>query len=221
MRPHSKIAALGLASVLAVAATTGAVAHGTGPGHTQKAYPPMAGCPYHGMGPGMMGQGMGPGMMGHGMMGPGMMGQGMGPGMTGPGMMGQGMGPGMMGRGMAPGMMDNETGSGPMDPGPMGPGMMGRGMMGPGMMGQGMGPGMMGRGMEPGAMQVLPQDLTPEQVRHMFEHRLGMHGNPNVKVGEVSEVDEDTITVDIVTQDGSLVQRFAVNRHTGAAQPAQ
>ena len=124
----------------------------------------------------------------------------MSPGMMGPGMMGQGM----MGQGMGPGMMGQGSG-----PGPMGPGM-------------GMGPGMMGQGMSPGIMmQALPQDLTTEQVRHMFEHRLGMMGNPNLKLGDVTEADEDTITAEIVTQDGSLVQRFAVDRHTGMFRPAQ
>ena len=196
MRPNRMIATLGLAGALVLGVAADAMAHGMGPGQAQQAYPPMAGCPYHGMGPGMMG----PGMMGPGMMGPGMM----GPGMMGPGM----MGPGMMGPGM-------------MGPGMMGPVMMGPGMMGPGSMGEGMEPDMMGRGMGPGAMPVLPQDLTPAQVRHMFEHRLEMQGNPNVKVGDVAEADEDTVTVDIVTQDGSLVQRFAVDRHTGAWHPAQ
>jgi len=40
--------------------------------------------------------------------------------------------------------------------------------------------------------------------------------NPRLKVGEVKEKDADTITADIVTLDNSLVQRFIVDRHTGA-----
>ena len=122
-------------------------------------------------------------------------------GHTGPYMMSPGMmGPGMMGQGqMAPGMM--------------GPGMMGQGQMGPGMMGQ----GQMGRGM----MQPLRSDLSAAEVQHMMEHRLAWQGNPNLKVGEVSEQDNDTIIAEIVTQDGSLVQRLEVNRHTGLMQPAQ
>jgi hypothetical protein len=151
----------------------------------------------------MMGHGMGPGMMGPGM-GPGMMGPGMGPGMMGPGMMGQGMGPGMMGG----------------CPWWQGQGMMGPGMMGPGMMGQGMGPGMMGQGMGPGSMAALPQDLSVENVRHMLEHQLAWQGNPNLKLGKVEEQDEDTIVAEIVTQDGSVVQRLHVDRHTGMMQPA-
>ena len=41
-------------------------------------------------------------------------------------------------------------------------------------------------------------------------------GNPRLKVGDVKEKDADTITADIVTKDNSLVQRFIINRHTGA-----
>jgi hypothetical protein len=123
----------------------------------------------------------------------------------GPGMMGQGTGPGMMGQGM-------------------GPGMMGQGMMGPGMMGQGMGPGMMGPGygmMAPGMMQPLAQDLSTTDVQHMLEHQLTWQQNPNLKIGKVEETDKDTINAEITTQDGSLVQKLVVDRHTGRVQPAQ
>ena len=159
---------------------------------------------------------MGPGMMGPGMMGPGMMGPGMmGPGMMGPGMMGPGMmGPGMMGPGM-------------MGPGMMGPGMMGPGMMGPGMMGPGMGPGMMGPGtMGPGMGMApgygVPQQAEPmsaDDVTKMFEQHLAWMGNPKLKVGSIAEKDADTVTVEIVTQDGSLVQRYEVDRRTGFSRP--
>ncbi len=101
----------------------------------------------------------------------------------------------------------------------MGPGMMGQGMA-PGMMGQGMGPGMMGQGMGPG-MAALPNDLSADDVRHMLEHRLAWQSNPNLKLGKVEEADADTVVAEIVTSDGSLVQRFKVDRHTGWMQPAQ
>jgi hypothetical protein len=70
-------------------------------------------------------------------------------------------------------------------------------------------------------MQPLRSDLSAAEVQHMMEHRLAWQGNPNLKVGEVSEQDNDTIIAEIVTQDGSLVQRLEVNRHTGLMQPAQ
>jgi hypothetical protein len=127
------------------------------------------------------------------------------------------MGPGMMGQGMGPGcgMMDQDMGPGY--------GMMGQGMgRGYGMMDQGMGPGYgMGQGMGPGMMAPLREDLSVADVRHMMEHRLAWNGNPHIKVGKVEESDDDTIVADIVTQDGSLVQKLEVDRHTGWTHPAQ
>ncbi len=138
--------------------------------------------------------------------------------------MGQGQGdqwrgqPGTQGmtgpRMMAPGM----SGQGMMGPGTGGQGMMGPGMMGPGTGGQGMmGPGF-GKG--PGLdNQVVPsKDLTADDVRHFLEHRLKMHGNKRLNVGEVKEADDDKIVADITTVDGSLVQRLEVDRHTGNMQ---
>ncbi len=112
-------------------------------------------------------------------------------GMTGPGMMAPGMGTqGMMGPGM------------------MGPGTGGQGMMGPGF---GKGPGL--------DNQVVPsKDLTADDVRQFLEHRLEMHGNTRLKVGEVKQADDDKIVADITTVDGSLVQRLKVDRHTGKMQ---
>jgi hypothetical protein len=140
------------------------------------------------------------------------------------------MGPGMMGYGMMNPYMMNPYMMNPymMNPYMMGPGMMGPGMMGPGMMGQGtMGQGMMGSGMMDGRpmgpvmTQPLRSDLSAGDVQHMMEHRLAWQGNPNVKVGEVTEKDEDTIVAEIVTQDGSLVQKIEIDRHTGWMRPAQ
>jgi hypothetical protein len=37
----------------------------------------------------------------------------------------------------------------------------------------------------------------------------------------VSEKDDDTIVAEIVTQEGSLVQRLEVDRHTGWTRPAK
>ena len=205
------LAALGIATSVALA--QGGMmgqGHGTGPGE-----PGMQQMPGQGMSPGMgpqvpgmqqmpgmSGQGMGSGMMGQGM--PGMMGQRQG---TGPGMMGPGMQqmPGMPGQGM-----------GMMGPGGM-HGMMGQGM--PGMMGPGMGgQGMMG-GQGPG-MRVTPSEhLTTDDVTHFLGHFLERHGNPRLKVGDVQELDEDTIVAEIVTVDDSLVQRWRVDRHTGQMVP--
>ncbi|MEQ8356296.1 MAG: hypothetical protein RH942_12215 [Kiloniellaceae bacterium] len=119
------------------------------------------------------------------------------------------------------GMMAPGAGTqGMMTPGAGSQGMMGSGMMGSGMMTPGAGPqGMMGPGFDNGpglGEQVVPsKDLTADDVRHFLEHRLEMHGNKRLKVGEVKAADEDKITADITTVDGSLVQRLEVDRHSG------
>ena len=105
--------------------------------------------------------------------------------------------------------------------------MMGQGMMGHGMMSQGyqgqmpmMGHGMMGD-YGYGQMQPLRRDLTNDEVKHMMEHRVDWAGNPNLKVGKVTEKDADTIVSEIVTKDGSLVQKIEVDRHTGRMKAVQ
>jgi hypothetical protein len=127
------------------------------------------------------------------------------PGMMGPGM----MGPGMMGPGM-------------MGPGMMGPGMMGPGMMGPGMMGQGMYPGMMGQ-MAPGRMgpgvhgfRVVPMmHLSTDDVRRFLQRHISAHGLTRLEVGEVTQTDDETITADIVTREGSVALRLEIDAYTG------
>ena len=90
-------------------------------------------------------------------------------------------------------------------PGMMAPGMSSQGMMGPGF---GKGPGL--------DNQVVPsKDLTADDVRQFLDHRLEMHANKRLKVGEVQQADDDKIVADITTVDGSLVQRLEVDRHTG------
>jgi hypothetical protein len=46
-------------------------------------------------------------------------------------------------------------------------------------------------------------------------------GNPRLKVGDVKEKDTGSITVDIVTKDNSLVQRFVVDRRKGWVRPTE
>jgi hypothetical protein len=111
-------------------------------------------------------------------------------------MMGQGMGPGMMQQ--MPGMM----GQGPQ--GPMGPGMMGPGMMGPMARHGGMG------------WRITPMmHLGIEDVQHYLEHVIEAHELQHLKLGEVRQTDDDTITADLVTQEGSLALQLEVDRHTG------
>lgn len=103
---------------------------------------------------------------------------------------------------MGPGMM-------------MGPGyghMMGQGdMMGPGMMGPGMmDPNMMGLG-----MQAPDRNLDADDVTAILKGRLAWSGNKRLKLGKVAAKDDNTILAEIVTVDGSLVEKLSVDRKTG------
>jgi len=81
-----------------------------------------------------------------------------------------------------------------------------------------MGPGT-DRGMGPGLIYGWPagesQDVSVEDARGWLEQILTRHGNPRLKLGEVREVDGDTIVAEIVTRDGSLVQKLAIDRRSG------
>jgi hypothetical protein len=161
---------------------------------------------------------------------PGMMGFGYGmqPGLVYPGMMGNMMQPGRMYPGMMyPGMMGSM-----MQPGMMYPGMMGS-MMQPGMMGYGYGiqpgsmyPGMMGNmvPMQPGMMGYptsRTEPLSKEETEAMVKNHLtNFVRNPNLKLGKVMEKDS-TFEVEIVTKDGSLVDRFAIDKRTGMMVPGE
>jgi hypothetical protein len=68
-------------------------------------------------------------------------------------------------------------------------------------------------------MAVLPQDLSVADVRHMLGHYLEWEYRGQLRLGIVSEQDEDTIVAEFVTPDSYLVQRVEVNRHTGWMRP--
>jgi hypothetical protein len=141
------------------------------------------------------------------MMGPQMM-QGMPQSMMGPGT----MGPSMMGPGMMSGQMPMQQG---MMMCPMMGGMMGRQ---PGMM-----EGTMGQGRAAMGLGVVTpsRNVSVEDVREHFDRLLQAQGNPRVKLGTVKDVDKDSIVAEIVTADGSLADRFSVNRRSGVIQRAQ
>lgn len=85
------------------------------------------------------------------------------------------------------------------------------------MMGQNWNRGMMGQRM----MTPRVQNLTVADVRQMIEGHLAWQGNPNLKVGAVEEGGDRQIIAEIVTQDGSLVQRMQFDRTTGSMQPTR
>jgi len=64
-------------------------------------------------------------------------------------------------------------------------------------------------------------NLSVAQVKELAEADLVFANNPRLKVGPVKEKDADTITVDIVTTDNSLVARREVDRRTGRARHAE
>jgi hypothetical protein len=154
--------------------------------------------------------------------------QGMGMGMMTPEMMQmmmrmmrEGGMSGMMGEDGMPGRM------GGMQRGPMGEGMTGPGMSG--MMGGGampMGPmmrghhgAMGGHGLGPEALYGMPQgfvtEMTPARVEAFLSHLLERHGNPRLELGDIEEAEDGSIIAEIVTTDGSLVQRLSFNRFPG------
>ncbi|MCF8024386.1 MAG: hypothetical protein K9K82_02735 [Desulfobacteraceae bacterium] len=133
--------------------------------------------------------------------GPGMM---YGPGMMrGPGMM---YGPGMM---RGPGMMYGRGGMyGPYMPRGGGPGMM----YGPGMMrGQGIPYGWGGAG-PPEQQPRYTEELSQEDAGRLMQRYVAP--NPNLKVGEITEKDDEYIG-EVVTKDGSLVEKLVVDKETG------
>jgi len=136
----------------------------------------------------------------------------------GPGQGGPGYGPGY---GMMGGMMGPGYGMGPGPGYGMGPGAGYGGMMGPGRH-HGFGHGA-GFGFGPCAQAAAAdgEAVDVDDVTARMEHWLSMQGNDRLKLGKVETVDDDTITAEIVTVDGSLVQKLAVDRHTGWTRPAK
>ena len=84
---------------------------------------------------------------------------------------------------------------------------------------------MMGRGMRGHRMQQsgspanVDLQLTPELVKSHLEMKLKWRNNPNIKVGNVTEKDANTIIAEIVTKTDSLVRRFEIDKKTGWSKP--
>ncbi len=107
---------------------------------------------------------------------------------------GTGMGPGMMHRGYGGG----DRGYGMRHHG--GPGMM------PGWQGQG------GQPVPPGRSSSAP--LTEDRAKMLLENYLANTGNPNLKLGEIASRN-GFYEAEIVTKDGSLVDKIQVDKNTG------
>jgi hypothetical protein len=77
-------------------------------------------------------------------------------------------------------------------------------------------PGMMGgQGMLLGTPHGTPEEMTEDRVRALLEQQLTNLGNPRLKLGEIGTASDGSITAEIVTVDGSLVQKLAFNRYPG------
>jgi len=131
-------------------------------------------------------------------------------------------------------MMTGQPGGDAAQPGMMRPEMMtGDMMMGDTMMGDMMRGGMMmqmmgalqtgaalhgmmaGHGLALGLPPGAQEEMTPERVRAFLEERLTRQGNARLKLGEIATAEDGSITAEIVTTDGSLVQKLAFNRFPG------
>lgn len=67
----------------------------------------------------------------------------------------------------------------------------------------------------PSAIFDAPRLLSPDDVRARFAERLKAYGNPRLRLGAIAVAGEDSITAEIETVDGSLVERLVVDRFTG------
>ncbi|MDD7970799.1 hypothetical protein [Roseinatronobacter alkalisoli] len=108
---------------------------------------------------------------------------------------------------------------GGMPDGPMAHGMMGQGGMPMGRMMRGQQGAMGGHGLGPDAIYGMPQggvtEMTPARVEAFLSQQLERHANPRLELGEVAQAQDGSITAEIVTTDGSLVQRLSFNRYPG------
>jgi hypothetical protein len=87
----------------------------------------------------------------------------------------------------------------------------------------GRGPGSMGRAPEQGEFGTgsgrLEIPLKEEGVRTVVENYLQSTRNPNLRLGKITEQD-DAFEAEIVTKDGSLVDKLLVDKSTGWMHPA-
>lgn len=109
-----------------------------------------------------------------------------------------------------------QTGTDIMGSGIMGGGIMGGSIMG-GMM-SGISYGHPGGGIIGGMMghQDRNQNLSVDDVRKLLDGMLVMQGNDRLKTGKIEAADDKTIVAEIVTVDGSLVQKIEFDSKTGA-----
>ncbi len=110
-----------------------------------------------------------------------------------------------------------------MQPGQMRPGQMQPGQMNPQMMRQflrrmmmmGANCGRMGMRVYMMGRRLTDRKLDASEVKRILDGRLAWRGNKRLKVGKVTEKDDNTVIAEIQTVDGSLVAKYAIDRTTG------
>jgi hypothetical protein len=71
------------------------------------------------------------------------------------------------------------------------------------------------------ALAPTDKNLSVDDARAIVAGQLAASGNKHLRVGKVAELDKDTLAVDVVTADNSLVQQVRIDRHTAAFRPAE
>jgi len=65
-----------------------------------------------------------------------------------------------------------------------------------------------------------PDGPTEKSVRLILEYRLMVTGNPRLAIGKIAE-DDERVTAEVVTSDGSLVEVYAIDKKTGTWRPVR
>ena len=65
-----------------------------------------------------------------------------------------------------------------------------------------------------------PDGPNAKSVRFLLEYRLMVAGNPRLTIGKVTE-DEEKVVAQIVTTDGSLVEKYSIDKRTGIWKPTR
>jgi hypothetical protein len=66
-----------------------------------------------------------------------------------------------------------------------------------------------------GRLETINKGLSTEQVRDIVSGHIAQMSNTNLKVGGVTVTSTDSVLVDVITQDGSLVQTIEISTRTG------
>lgn len=75
-----------------------------------------------------------------------------------------------------------------------------------------------------GRPHILSQSGGPPQiadVERAMNEWIALEGNARLKPGPITERDSNSFSADIVTKDGSLVQRFSIDRRSGQLTPVE